>query len=248
MADAVEELKSRGPTPDYMNSLVEMKTKDQETFGSTFPSGLDATFKDIADTDIKPADVLLRPSFCHTGMVPAETRHKGILTDSPPGTWSDYAQGILLQEAIELSKEEEPPQLIKTIDSRQECEVQLNIDHKDFFLVKDEWSKITVPSDRELQEYGRGKELVGLVAMCLVSCPWGKCKSKELREGHIKNHTATVEVNGITVKGITMFEKCFFLKGNNGHYFPLNDNGRVEIRARSKEPGKYLGVSSFLVW
>jgi len=248
IGNALEELKTRGPTTEYMDSLMEMRRRDLQRLQSKVPSALDEFLKDVTNSDIKPDDVLIKPSFCHTGLLPAETRHKGILTDSPPGTWKEYAEGILLKDALSLSKEGQPPQLIMNTEDRQECEVQLNIDYKDYFLVKDEWSKITLPSDRELQEYGRGQDLLGLVALCLVTCPWGNCERHELREDHFRNQTAAVEVNGVSVTDVTIFDRCFFLRGEDGHYFPLNDKGRLEIRARSNEPDKRIRISSFLVW
>lgn len=67
-------------------------------------------------------------------------------------------------------------QIRKDEKNRQDCPVQLNQDFSDYFVFSqlEGWRELTVPNDREIEEYGTGEPLKGLAVICYINCPWGK--------------------------------------------------------------------------
>jgi len=152
--------------------------------------------------------------------------------------------------ADEMEAEGELMRLVYDSDSRQNCEVPLQMDYKDFFYVKQQegWKKLVLPNDAELKEYGTGEPFRGIIATCLLACGWRKCPEGNLLEADIEAGLGEVEVNGMKVSNFTRFGSCGFLKHHHGHIWTPNSDGRYEIRARAVQDASFLRFSSFILW
>lgn len=141
---------------------------------SPLPSYFDNLVKQRGDIQLE--HILKSPNFCHTARVPAEIRHKGILTGGLPGDLFHYDEGITEGKARD-ENDSEFMWLVQDPTTRQKCDITLNVDNKDYFYVKgiDGTKKLILPNDAELAEYGTGQKPVGLIAMCFSVCDWGKC-------------------------------------------------------------------------
>jgi hypothetical protein len=200
--------------------------------------------------DIDLDHVFKTPCFCHTAKVPAEIRHKGILTEGPARDMFSYESGISQKEADSSPNPSEFMSLVRDDSSRQECSVMLNIDHKDFFYVhqRDGWRKLLLPNDAEIAEYGTGQPLRGLVAVCFQLCPWDKCDQGVLLAKDVEEGKGQIEVNGQPVVGLTLANRCHFLRGGQGHYWPVPADSKFEIRVRATEPKSYIRLATVVIW
>jgi hypothetical protein len=251
IGDALDEI-SKASAFNYDQVIRELEEEDDANYkqaqNSILPQGLSKeTMEEPGDINLE--DVFKTPNFCHTARVPAESRHKGILLEGPPGDLFNYQQGVSEAEALSPN-DSELFRLVRDDGSRQKCEVQLNIDAKDFFYVNDQdgWKKLVLPNDAELKEYSRGQKLRGLIAVCFAVCPWGKCPKGNLDASTINETTAAIQVNGEPVVGFTKIKNCEFLRSSQGHYFTPNSDSRFEIRARTIQSNTFLRIGAFIVW
>ena len=159
------------------------KEEDEEYkkfYATTVPDVVEGMAPETFVTDgLKSNDLFRKKSICHTGLLPAESRFLGILTESDKKGFTSYDTGITVDEAKEKASPDtgaEMP-LVYEPSTRQDCEVLLNADHKDFWFVtdKDDWKSITVPNDSELSEYAKdGFDPAGIVMVCLMKCKSGQ--------------------------------------------------------------------------
>ena len=256
LQEAIDDIVNNNPST-YHLLRAELKVNSDTLYEkfkkAELPEEAEQTFND-GHGDIKMEDVYKSPNFCHTARLPAEIRHKGILTESPPGDMFHYVDGVSIRDAEKTPNDSDLLRLVRDDGNRQKCEARLNMDYKDFFYVnqKDGFKKLVLPNDRELEEYGsEGQELKGLVAICLAVCPWGKCPKGNLLTDDFdpeENPSFEILVNGSPVIGYTKLARCNFLKGFSGHYWPLNTEGRYEIKVRAKAEGTFLRIGAFVVW
>ena len=111
------------------------------------------------NNDIHGEIIYRRHAICHTALLPSHARSNGLLMDDGKNTGSkDIDMGTNLYF---LSKPEDGIlPLAFDPNDRQLCDA-LEIDHKDFFYVKegDGWLSLTVPTNSELKAYGKKKTL-----------------------------------------------------------------------------------------
>ena len=143
--------------------------------------------------------------------------------------------------------------LVYQEDERQDCPVYTNLDYKDHFYVNinDDWKSLILPNDTEVNEYGNGQPLRGLIAMCLPLCSWGQCPKGSLDRKALDEGKIEFEINGLAVSKLHEFEECEILRHSDGYQWQPNSDGRFDIRARvnqTAEPGSYLRVSSLILW
>lgn len=257
LEDAVRELQSEEADPKTLLGLLVDKEKE------AYSSFIKADLPDLAYSmfeeptvanEIDLISVFKAPCFCHTAKVPAEIRHKGILTQTEPGNLFNYTEGISLFEADSQLNNFDYMRLVREDGSRQKCdEVRLNIDHKDFFYVSERegWKKLVVPNDAEMAEYGTEQPLRGLVAVCLTQCAWNKCEKGQLNEEAFAEGKAEIQVNGEPVVGLTSTSgECHFLKGAAGHQWPVpsGSSPKFEVSARVTEPDSHIRIGSVVVF
>lgn len=256
LEDAIKELQSQESDPQtLLSSLVD---KDDESYKSFFKADLpglafsifgEATVANVIDLET----VFKAPCFCHTAKVPAEIRHKGILTQTEPGNLFNYTEGISVFEADTELNNFDYMRLVREDGSRQKCdEVKLNIDHKDFFYVSEQegWKKLVVPNDAERAEYGTGQPLRGLVAVCFTQCPWDKCEKGQLNVEAFADGKSEMQVNGEPIVGVTSAGECHFLKNAKGHLWPVPSGAspQFEVSVRVTAPDSNIRIGTVVVF
>lgn len=178
-------------------------------------------------------------------------------------------------------------------DTRQtDCPIPLNVDHQDFFFVpeRDGWRHVQLPNRREVDAYGNGNgggtlrpgpgpapvpgsQLRGVVAICYVGCPWGKCMDSDVRWQVGDENVVDLKVNGVAVTKLREMDahsNCHVLEHEGGYVWedpahepaaatgtatgradpaPSPAVGRFLISARvTGSRTNYVRFSSFLVW
>jgi hypothetical protein len=250
-----EALKDLAAMPKYnpatlLKELKANEQKDYETFQASAISSYSVQMLPTTGGDGIDLDVIFRRRpFCRTARLPAESRYKGIMTDSDKKGVMTYDKGVGWQEAVSQVSSSEQMPLVYIENERQVCELPLNQDYQDFWFIRqqDAWQSITLPNDKELAAYGSGEKLVGLVLVCHVSCSWGKCPTGDVREDGLEKGQLEYEVNGIPVTELTNIHACYLLKHEGGFYFPER-NGRLTIKARLTEEKSYIRLLSIAVW
>jgi hypothetical protein len=207
------------------------------------PSGIDGF---SLETFIKS------PNYCHTAKLPAEIRHKGILTESDQTGFFTYDKGISLLVAETTSNFGELMRLVYSDADRFECSRVMTMDYKDYFYVNrsDGWKKLVVPNDSALQEYGSGHPLEGMVVLCFALCPWEKCPKGALHQSTFPDQFQ-LKINGKAVSELWPLLECAIARHAEGYKWTPNANGRMEVSAQVLQvapSGSYLRLSSVIVW
>lgn len=173
-----------------------------------------------------PLQWLIRqPVMCHTAMLPAEIRYKGILTENfdKVGTVLDgnYEKALFQHDVIAAM--ENPPQaaqrqaaeykydtpgkeglmlLAAKDDERdRDCELMTNADNKDFFYVSsaEDWRHLVLPNDAEKAYYTEFNEPKGYIFFCMAKCDWGNCPQGDIRK-QVMEFSKDPEYGGITIE------------------------------------------------
>lgn len=253
MEDAVRELQSNEKL-DPKSLLALLQDKEEEENEKFLKAPLPAIASKIfanatiaAELDLDA--VFKAPVFCHTAKVPAEIRHKGILTQTEPGDLYNHFEGSSLIEIEAKENDSDLIRLVRDDETRQICdEVRLNIDHKDYFYLsqREGWKKLVLPNDAEQAEYGAGQQpLRSYIAVCFTQCPWEKCQKGMLDAAAVNDGRVSAQVNGNPVTELTPVENCHVLKGSQGHQWAvLSESFKFEISFRVNEPGSNIRIGT----
>lgn len=176
-------------------------------------------------------------AFCHTALLPAEMRYRGLLTNNPneTGTILDegYEHSVRLSEIWKFeSPQEEGKQasvfvspykgredhmvLGTTDDEYDECEEITNRDYKDFFYVSSQegWRTVTFPNDAQKNYYTEFnmENIEGWIFACMTNCPWGDCDGGDVRSSVVDGSFDAKEFGRVEmeVNGVGVTDaKCF---------------------------------------
>jgi hypothetical protein len=250
LEDALKELIQKQPSPSLLGKLRALEMADRKSFMShKLPTKI---LEDLAIPDDVDREIFYRgPNFCHTAYLPAETRHRGILTESSLVGEDSYDMGIEFKDADKNNPQDNSMQLVYEKDMRQTCDIPLNKDYKDFFYAHNShgWSQLTLPNKAEFQAYGTGEPLRGVIAVCFSTCDWGHCPKGNLLRDDIVEGKAELLVNGIRATNLTKFDnECNFLRHNDGHVWKLNEDGLFHLRVKVNEEKSFVRFSSIVVW
>lgn len=254
--DALNELASTADS-DPIKLFKKLKAADDVDYAEFVNAPVPENLRKIMpDLKLETMDLNLLVkghNFCHTARLPAESRHKGILTESAETGFFTYDKGVELKEAATTANEGELMRLVYTGEDRQICPVRTNMDYKDYFYVNsnDDWKKMILPNDAELNEYGNGQPLQGIIMMCFTLCTWNKCPKGVLDRRGLDEGKFELNVNGLNVTTLVQLEECELLQHSGGYKWKPDKNGRFDIRARvtkDAERGSYLRLSAFIVW
>lgn len=230
---------------------------DVATFLQSTPAFDSWPQDDDKDTllQVGPSTVFRKPAICHTALLPAQTRYDGIMTTS--GMRIDLKNGFEEGDRKQLIA---PPDdgiipLAYDANDRQTCPA-LEIDHKDFFLVKEGWGFLgqIVPTQAETQAFDRGTRKEGLVMVCLKICPNNRCPDESVGFGLIKRNRGKlfITVDGKPVTNIKKLEGCHFIGGEHGlKWAGQAGSGAHDIRFRITDPALQeleLSISSIVVF
>lgn len=188
-------------------------------------------------------------AYCHTALLPAESRYLGILTETSRIGFFHYDKGVSRKKVESQPSNNSELSLVFEPRERQDCSLLLQVDYKDYFFLSEPegTKKLTLPNMAELALYERPK--MGLVGFSLAGCEWGKCDKAEARESGLELEEWEMHINGVQVTNFTTIEKSVsFVRHKDGQYFSPNEGGQYEIQVRVKAVGKFLRFSSFMIF
>lgn len=263
LQDGLSEISKTGPG-EYESLLHTLQSEEKHDFKAfvraELPKDVAASVPFVNENTKFDLNMLFkRRSICHTGLLPAESRFLGILTQSnqigfrsETTGYTGYDQGFDFKSIKGVSNAGKEMRLVYSAASRiKNCEVPVSQDFKDFFLVQegDDWQSITLPNTAEMEIYGKGKNLKGMIALCLAHCTLGKCFTGDIRE-NVAASSRRVEfnINGIAVESFSVWDTCLFPYHENGYTWEPNDEGRYEIEVNVIETGDYIRFSSIVIW
>ena len=211
------------------------------------------------------------PRLCRTALLPSEARYLGITTNTdkvgpianlgeelfdtgvtreaarqPNASSVTTASGDVISEMILVYQEGK--------DERVECNATIKPDYKDYFFASPEhgWQSVTLPNDKEVEEYGWDpKKVKGLIAALQPVCDWHKCDQHETRldEGAFEENIIEMTVNDKQVVGFEEVEnQGTFLIAEDGFFFDPDENGKFTISAHVLNEEKFLRFSSFVIY
>jgi hypothetical protein len=260
MAELLEEalkLQIEHSNEDPMQLLSTFKAEEDEEYDKFYGSqAAPAALLLVDDPAIDASLIVRKQSICRTARLPAQTRYLGIMTNSDKVSYTDYDVGMHVDEAKTTPNNPNSEMRLVYEESHgsRNCPFPLNQDFKDYYLItpSDEWQSITVPSDRELEYYGRSlvdSPLKGMIMIAFAACGW-KCPAGDLRETAFDSGGIEIQVNNIPVTHQITAWGGTFLKYEEGKnaYFPPNAEGRYEIRARVTDANGYMRLSGISIW
>jgi hypothetical protein len=205
--------------------------------------------------DINVHDLFLRRSFCHTALLPADIRYRGLLTQTSDKTGlSNYDEGIPQPQATDAPAEVNSGDIRLVYDPQEHantCPYNTGIDYKDFFFLSsvEGWKTLTFPNDAEKKYYEvEPSKMLGVILMCLSTCDWNNCHAGDLRSEFDKG-PLSMEVNGVPVTSYDKVGSCWALKGEqNGYQWSPNAQGKYSIRAKLEAAEfSYVRFGSFVL-
>ena len=234
---------------------AELKLQEDKEYASFLQSPAPAHLEGLLSEHYPKLGVEDGPLFrnkavCKTALLPSQTRYLGILTESElKGELHGYDTGIESSKVTKRNSKKGEFVLVYNQIERQVCEVDLNVDYRDYFLATNDfgWASLTLPNDAELEAYApSGFNPAGLVIICLMSCGFAPCTSefygqKELEEGKLK-----LEINGEAVVELAEFDLCYLAKTTKGFFIAPNADGRYELRVWMQKPKN--GTSYFRIY
>ena len=222
--DAIEEVSKLDPSTeetleaklDRLTSQLGVLNSEEESeyqgmLQSTIPEALDSIFQAMWPIDSPRWNAtqgylpLLRdPILCHTGILPAEIRFRGILTESNI-TGNVHNQNYDMANSFEtLEQQERPKKEVGTgfVDPRQPNSIPFVMSEKEREQCPDTgqlmrhdfgdwyhlsslqgWRSIVLPNDSEIQYYNfNPRNGHKWIFLCLKKCSWGKCPKDDLHD------------------------------------------------------------------
>ena len=206
---------------------------------------------------------------CHGARLPSDARFLGLVTNSRnKSTHIEHGYHLGYEVGYPSEKdmpEPEPendatPPTLTVLSMRQECEVPLNHDYKDAWIVRkdDGWMTDIYPNDAEdevlTKPYGdREKAKKGHVMMCTVGCDWGRCPPGYTHIREVIGGNLTVVIDGTTATdSVPINPDCYVLKAEDGGYsFGAGTkdgrNGQYEMKFKVNKPSGKLLLSAVIV-
>ena len=138
---------------------------------------------------IQPHDTFIKhAAFCHTGLLPAEIRYKGFLTENFAETgdvWNQiYEKATFFSKVREAEGPDKPPfvdtrhpnqiALLSADEEWEQCEDLIHVDHKDYFYVSsyEGWRGLTLPNQASKNYYTEynAQSSNGWILVCPTRC------------------------------------------------------------------------------
>jgi hypothetical protein len=225
---------------------------DRKIFANAnIPDMLDPSLPFDLNPDLKKEIIFGKTAMCHTGILPAEIRHLGLLSvTSRKKGFYDFEPAMLRSVADSQENPTDEMRLVMDDNSRQVCDEILEMDYKDYFYLsqKEGKKKLALPNMREKKYYKSTRQLEGIIMLCFGLCSWGKCPAGDIRPEHIAEGKVKMDVNGQDVAGVTPYGTCAILQHKTGHKFTANSEGVYEISAVIKEENNYMRLLSVIIW
>jgi len=246
---ADEDSQSEGKvTKDYLEAL---RKQDQQDLSDFLKSDLPKDWP--TETDV--SKLYRSKVYCTSAILPNEARYHGLVTETTSGepVWGgmhvNFDLGVPHKPVPEALPDRDDIEPILTYDEtfRQPCSEVLEIDYKDYFMVrqKDGWMTRTYPNAAELEEFGKGNNTrEGMIVLCSRVCLWYKCEKEYVPLKQLPTNL-TVEVDGHQVhQSKELNQLCEVISGDIGQG---NENGQYTIKFRVNRPDGQLFLSSVIV-
>jgi len=265
LKDALKDIQSaQFEKKPYNTLLAELKAQEDNDYDLFKTATLPSEAGNIPLSQHNAFDMTTlfkKRNICHTALLPSESRFKGILMPhwkkigffSEKEGYTGYDQGIDFQRARQQPHIGKEMRLTFSSAWREQCEVPLNQDFKDYFLVQGSelWQQVTIPNDAELKAYGTGNPLEGIIAICLAHCTLGhaNCYRGDIRESDViaEGHV-DITINGVIARNFTLWDTCLFPYNNDGFTWKANPEGRFDIEVNVIKSSDYIRFSSLVVW
>jgi hypothetical protein len=169
--DALQEIETKGSDPNAL--LVEIQKQEDADYKQFKEAALPAfVAKSLPQVEDVPTELLFKePNICHTARLPAESRFKGILTESDKTGFETFDIGVSLDEVAVSQNPGGKMRLTYEPKARYECGAER--DFKDYYYIGQSHegvSTISLPNSREKAEYGTGQPLRGIISICFTAC------------------------------------------------------------------------------
>jgi hypothetical protein len=200
------------------------------------------------------------PSLCKTAVLPALSRYLGYTTNTDKvgnfavlGT-ETYDTGMVLDKAVKADAMNGIMGLVYEPGGRerQQCEVVLKPDYKDFFYAHHNHGLVKLPTPNEAEKAAYGYDpakFKGFLVIWLGACEWGQCKPGDLQAGEFAEGKFELTVNGKPVKELlSIGYGALALKGEEGLYWQPSSNGDFELGFEVKEPNSFVRLSSVTIY
>jgi len=269
---------SHGSRDAVLQSLLAKEQADVALARNAPIPALGHAFSQYESTvqQITPRVLYKQPAICQTALLPAQERYDGILLESGKQSSpmaGDYDRGQNRVFMTEPIKDGKLP-LVFDPNDRQRCVEELEIDHKDFFWIRqgDGWLSRTIPNDSELAVYGKpldmndntftatlhtrvlsNRQPEGLIMVCLKICPLKRCPDDSVGFGPLRRSTnqISIKVDGRSVTNVQKFGDCHFLEGEQGLRWGPGKNGKGQYRLSfivNDRQKNNMKISSFVVF
>ena len=260
MIDALKVLieSPEDPRQLYDRLLKEEDVEYAKFFTSTVPDVTEGLIsQELVAAGLKSQYFFRNKAICKTALLPAQTRFLGIMTDSKENVEAHgFVQGIEVEQASKNPPREgnrSDMTLVLDTEDRQECPVELNIDHKDYFYCTQDWgwASLFFPGDAEKAAYApAGFNPVGVVVVCFSRCNWGRCPPGEVSVQTF-NVDWKMDLNREPVSELSPIDECFAVKTENGFYHKPNADGQYELRLwidkSDSVPNRFARIASIVV-
>lgn len=265
LEDAVNDMITlKGP---FISHLMKLEALEDAEHRELLNSELPASSRDLKFTmqlaatneeDIRKM-LFKEPCICHTALLPAETRYRGILNETDPIDPHQLESRELELHSGNVAARRNPTDRIRLVadeSDRQHCPTPLNLDHRDFFYVdhSEDWKSLLLPNDAEMTAYRDGEPLKGYIAICYAKCPQHKkCPPGATVDG-IQDRYVSMKVNVRPVVRMSQLafqefgSDCYMLITNGGMKFAPDANGKFNIQIKVDRPNAYVSISSFIIW
>lgn len=251
MDDALADLEN-ADVSDPLSRYNELKSEEEKDYQSV-PESRVAEHNLMKDKNELNQDfdmdyIFNNRAYCHTALLPAETRYLGLLTETNQTGFFSYDVGISRKTAEREASNGTLMRLTYDPNERQPCSLLLQVDYKDFFFLTEleGTKKLVLPNKAEWDVYQ--KPTKGLIGFSNVGCDWGRCQKGESRETGLELGEWEMIVNGVRATNYTKLANVNFVRHTDGWYFPPNSAGQFEIEIRIKAVGMFLRFSSFIIF
>lgn len=254
LLDALKELDTMKEPSDRKDMLAQLQRDEDADYDRFFSSSVpDLDFvKGLWNENIDEDHAVLfrSPAMCHTALLPAESRYKGILNNEMNNSsFENFDVGIERAEAGKRSDANTSAMQLVHKNTKQ-CPSQVAIDSKDYFFVtyRSGEASLTVPNKAEKDIYVvDGHEFHGLILVCFFRRHWERYPAGYLGPEAVNNGDVTMWVNGNRVTEMSDVDDCSLLRGDNGYVWNANDQGEYVLTAQLNETYGFMQITSVIL-
>ena len=266
LTDALNELKDDPFTIDSIHDLTAIQDSDRSKFRG---SSLYETHKGAnlgKNTNFLGGHGMYSPfwrsnTFCRAALLPNQARYDGIImgtrgTRHVDGYYTGYDMGYSIDALPNPDPSGDSTDVILAYlpESRQNCSSVVQIDYKDFFLVRqeDNWVKVVIPNDAEARQFKRVSDKRGAhaIVLCDRICESEKCDEDHVSVAEVRSQKLAIKVDDVNVTTVRSLSQepslCHLLIGEHDSFLWINGREQFKVELQLRAPGT-LRLSSIIV-